>query len=44
MARTVKPLNNTQIKSAKPKEKNYTLPDGHRGYHTSIEYYFNKVV
>ena len=28
MARTVKPLNDTQIKQAKPKEKEYSLSDG----------------
>ena len=28
MARVVTPLNDTQIKNAKPKEKNYTLSDG----------------
>lgn len=28
MARVVKPLNDTQIKNAKPIEKNFTLPDG----------------
>ena len=28
MARTVKPLNDTQIKQAKPKEKEYLLSDG----------------
>ncbi len=28
MARTVKPLNDKQLKNAKPKEKNYTLSDG----------------
>ena len=28
MAKTVTPLNNTQVKQAKPKEKEYTLSDG----------------
>lgn len=28
MARVVTPLNNTQIKAAKAKEKNFTLSDG----------------
>ena len=28
MARTAIPLNDTQIKNSKPKEKNYTLSDG----------------
>jgi len=36
MARTVKPLNDKQIKNAKPKEKNYTLSDGN-GLHLLIK-------
>ena len=28
MARTTKPLTNTEVKQAKPKEKVYTLSDG----------------
>jgi len=28
MARITKPLNNTEVKQAKPKEKVYTLSDG----------------
>mgnify|MGYP006922756813 CR=1 FL=1 len=29
MARIVTPLTDTKIKNAKPKDKNYTLSDGH---------------
>lgn len=32
MAKIIKPLNDTQIKSAKPKEKDFTLSDGNGLY------------
>ena len=36
MARTVKPLNDKQLKNAKLKDKNYTLPDGN-GLHLLVK-------
>ena len=36
MARAVKPLNDTQLKNSKPKDKNYTLADGN-GLHLLVK-------